>query len=334
VAINEGQGWEVRESPSESLAKVELDQQITTARAYPRSLTDFVKSCVEMATLTEDIARECVYAVPREEDGRTKMIEGPSARLGEIVLSAWGNCAAGARVADEDREFVYAQGFFFDLERNVRITREVRRRITNSKGRRYSTDMIAVTANAACSIAQRNAVFAGIPKAFWSEAYTRARTVIAGTGETLERRRDELVDTITKMGVPKERIYAALGVEGIRDIGVDQVVLMQGAIVSIRENEIAIDEAFPDPTAKKPESAGIGVAGLKEKLGTVAVQKGASVGTSEAVRPVPAPAAPLAMTMDPQPQCSICANESTGLAIVGRYYCVDHLPSTLAKAGA
>ncbi|MFN8826683.1 MAG: hypothetical protein ACK501_17070, partial [Planctomycetota bacterium] len=50
------------------------------------------------------------------------------------------------------------------------------RRITGKNGRRYSSDMIGVTGNAACSIALRNAVFRGIPRAFWIDIYdARAR---------------------------------------------------------------------------------------------------------------------------------------------------------------
>ncbi len=111
-------------------------------------------------------------AAARRQDGRGA--ERPAA---EIVTSAWGNCRAGARVVDEGAEFITAQGVFHDLERNVQVTMEVRRRITGKNGRRYSSDMIGVTGNAACSIALRNAVFRGIPRAFWIDIYDAARKV-------------------------------------------------------------------------------------------------------------------------------------------------------------
>ena len=128
-----------------AVSKAELDQQITTARAFPRSLKSFVTECREMACLNEKVASECFYIMPR--DG--KNIEGPSVRLGEIVQSAWGNCQSGARVVEEGQDFITAQGVFYDLQRNVKITMEVRRRITDKKGRRYSQDMVNVTGNAA-----------------------------------------------------------------------------------------------------------------------------------------------------------------------------------------
>ncbi|KAG1166891.1 hypothetical protein G6F35_017935 [Rhizopus arrhizus] len=106
-----------------------------------------------MVTLSQSIAEQCVYALPR--DGKT--IEGPSARFAEVIASAWGNNRAGARVIDDKGEFIIAQGVFHDLERNVAITYEVQRRIVDRQGRRFKPDMIGVTANAACSIALRNA---------------------------------------------------------------------------------------------------------------------------------------------------------------------------------
>lgn len=246
-----------------ALARAELDQQITTARAFPRSITRFRKECLEMAGLNETVARECIYAVPR--DG--KMIEGPSARLAEIVASAWGNCRAGARVVEEGTDFITAQGVFQDMERNVSITYEIRRRITGKNGRRYSPDMISTTANAACSIALRNAVFKGVPKAFWSEAYGRARQIVAGDAETVAKRRGDIMDAIKKMGLTQERILAAVNVEGIADLGADELVQLQGMANAVREGELNIDEAFPDPKKSAPVATeSKGVAGIKDAL--------------------------------------------------------------------
>ncbi|MDV2922695.1 hypothetical protein, partial [Klebsiella pneumoniae] len=90
----------------------------------------FRNEVLQMVTLNEKVAGECIYALPR--DGKT--IEGPSARFAEVVASAWGNGRAGARVVSDQGEFVTAQGVFHDLQRNVAITYEVQRRITNKQG--------------------------------------------------------------------------------------------------------------------------------------------------------------------------------------------------------
>lgn len=234
-----------------AVARAELDQQITTARAFPRSLKRFVDECMEMATLNEDVASGCIYAMPR--GGKT--IEGPSVRLAEIVASAWGNCRAGARVVAEDDEFVTAQGVFHDLQRNVSITYEVRRRITDQKGRRYNADMIGVTSNAACSIALRNAVFKGVPKAFWSGIYDAARRAAVGDIKTLANKRADALRYCQQLGATPAMVFAALGVRGEEDIDLDKLATLKGIVTAIKDGELSVDTAFAPPAGKPPTDA-------------------------------------------------------------------------------
>jgi hypothetical protein len=236
-----------REVPSSSdsmllanLSRAELDQQITTARAFPRSLKRFMNECMDMATLNEQVAADCIYALPR--DGKT--IEGPSARLAEIVASAWGNCRAGSRIVSEDAEFITAQGVFHDLERNVSITYEVRRRITDRSGRKFKPDMIAVTGNAACSIALRNAVFKGVPKAFWSGIYDAARQAAVGDVKTIANKRADALAYLQKMGVTEAQVLAVLNLQGVEDIGTDQLATLRGLITAIKDGDTTVDQAF------------------------------------------------------------------------------------------
>jgi hypothetical protein len=252
-------------------SRVELDQQVATARAFPRSIKKFQQQCMEMATLNEQVAEECFYALPR--DGKT--VEGPSARLAEIVASSWGNCRAGARVVDEGAEFITAQGVFQDLERNVNITMEVRRRITGKGGKRYSADMIGVTGNAACSIALRNAVFRGVPKALWSGIYEAARMAAVGTVQTLADKREKMFQHFQKLGVTREAILATIGVAGEQDIDLDKLATLKGIASAIKEGETTPEQAFAPPshggdtaTAKK------GVAGLAERARAGATDAG------------------------------------------------------------
>jgi len=225
------------------LNKSEIEQQITTARRFPRSVKKFRDEALQMVTLSESIAEQCIYALPR--DGKT--IEGPSARFAEVIASAWGNCRAGARVVDDSGEFVTAQGVFHDLERNVAITYEVQRRITDRNGRRYKADMIGVTANAACSIALRNAILKGVPKAFWEDMYNEARKVIMGDIKTLANRRATAVAMFQKFGVSVEQILLKLGIpegSGIEDVGLEHLVVLKGLLTAIKEGDTTAEEAF------------------------------------------------------------------------------------------
>lgn len=229
---------------SDSFGRAEIDQQIATAKRFPRSVKKFMTEAKELATLTEHVAAECFYVLPR--DG--KKIEGPSARLAEIIASSWGNCRAGARVVGELEDFVVAQGAFYDLERNVAITYEVKRRIADRNGRRYSLDMIGVTANAACSIALRNAVLKGVPKALWSEVYEAARATVRGNERTLSSRRQTAFDYFKKLGVSADRVCSTLGVPGIEDVGLDELLSLQGIRTAIEEGETTPEQAFAAPS--------------------------------------------------------------------------------------
>ncbi len=230
------------------LNKSEIDQQITTAKQYPRSIKNFRNQAMEMATLTDSIANDCIYALPRGD----KTIEGPSARLAEIVASAWGNCRAGARVISEDNEFVTAQGVFHDLERNVAITYEVRRRITYANGNKFNADMIGVTANAASSIALRNAVFKGVPKAFWDDIYQAARKTIMGDAKTLSTKRADAINYLQKFGATPEMICNTLAVSSVDDIGLEHLVTLRGIATAIKDGDTTVEQAFATQNNKKP----------------------------------------------------------------------------------
>lgn len=239
----------------------EIEQQISTARRFPRSLQSFQREALDMVTLNEAIAQECIYSIPR--DG--KVIEGPSARFAEIIASAWGNCRAGARIINEGREFVTAQGVFHDMQRNVAITYEVQRRIVTSKGKRFGPDMIGVTANAACSIALRNTILKGVPKAFWNNIYLAARETVMGDFKTLANRRADAVKAFISFGVTKEQVFALLNIKGIEDIGREHLVTLGGVLTAIKEGDTTPEQIFstgnkdvsppapPPQDKKKPE---------------------------------------------------------------------------------
>lgn len=245
------------------ISKAEIDTQIATAKQYPRSIKQFRQECLGMVTLTEEIAGECIYALPR--GGKT--IEGPSARFAEVIASAWGNCRAGARVVGEENDFVIAQGVFHDLERNVSITYEVKRRIVDKNGRRFQPDMIGVTANAACSIALRNAVLKGVPKAFWSDMYKAAKKTVIGDAKTLANRRAEALDFLQKLGATPEMVCSRLEVAGVEDIGLEHLVTLRGLATAIKDGDTTVEMAFGPDTEDKP-------GGAKDVMGKFSKDKG------------------------------------------------------------
>lgn len=236
----EVQSMSVEQGTVALLNKSEIDMQIATAHKYPRSIKRFRDDTLQMVTLNERVAEGCIYALPRGN----KTIEGPSARFAEVVASAWGNCRAGARVVSDQGDFITAQGVFHDLERNVAITYEVQRRITDSRGRRYNADMIGVTGNAASSIALRNAILKGVPKAFWDDMYQAARQTVMGDFKTLGNRRADALKAFLGYGISQEQVFAKLEVAGVEDIGLEHLVVLRGLLTAIKEGDTTPEQAF------------------------------------------------------------------------------------------
>lgn len=246
-----------------ALARAEVDQQITTAHAYPRNPKRAMSAILSLATLDEETAEECVYALPRGG----KPIKGPSVRLAEIIAGQWGNARVGARVVHVDKieKYVEAEGVFHDLETNVATTARVRRRISGKDGRVFNDDMIVVTGNAACAIAKRNAILGAVPKAVWRKAYDAVEAVIAGDVKTLSERREKAMKAFAAFGVTPEQIYAALDVEDLEGITVDHITTLTGMHAALKSGESTVEEMFPKTPAK-----GDAPKGTKAKLDKLA----------------------------------------------------------------
>lgn len=229
------------------LSRAEIDTQIATARRYPRQLTKVAQNILSLATLDEETAEESMYALPRGG----KPIKGPSIRFAEIVRSSYGNCRAAARVVHVDRveKVVIAEGVFHDLETNTATRAEVRRRICDKYGRIYKDDMINVTGNAACSIALRNAILGGVPKALWRKAYHAVEQTIAGDVTTLAVTRDRAVKALANFGVTPEQIFAALGVAGIDDVSIEHIPTLRGMFAALKNGEATVEEMFSGTVA-------------------------------------------------------------------------------------
>lgn len=222
------------------ITKAEIDTQIATAKAFPRSLKMFHDRALSMATLTEDIAASCSYSLPR--GGKT--LEGPSVRMAEIVVSSFGNIRSGARVIANDGKTITAQGICHDLETNNCVTVEIKRRITDKYGKTFNDDMQTVTGNAACAIAFRNAVFKVVPAALCQDIYDKAKEVARGTAETLVVRRDKAIDYFNSIGVKNEQIISVLEIKKIEDIDLDKLSILTGMKAAIKNGEATVTSLF------------------------------------------------------------------------------------------
>lgn len=259
IEILDADAKEVEALPPALINQSEIDMQISTAKKYPRSIRRFQQEALSLATINEETAARCFYVLRRGD----KKIEGPGIRLAEIIANSWGNLRYGARFVgeSEDRRSVIAEGYAYDLEKNVASAIQVSRRITDKRGARFKDDIVEVTKNAAASIALRNAIFKVIPMAFVQEIYERAKEVAVGKASSLADRRVKMVEHFSKFGVSLDRILKHLNKNAIEDIDLKDMEELVGISTAIKDGETDIDAAFPvlKPVESQPKT-------LEEKL--------------------------------------------------------------------
>ena len=243
---------EIISNPEQALAltKAEIDIQIATAKKYPRSLESFKEKSLAMINTSPEVAAGCNYYLTRA--GKT--IKGPSIRMAEIIQNNWGNMRTGAKVIDDTGDFIIVQGACHDLESNVAVTVEVKRRVTDKKGKRYNADMIQTTTAAAISIAIRNAVFKVIPNVYTMTLAEHAEKVAQGTDKSFPELVKQWFEYFVGMGISEDRILQKLNLEKKTQVSKAHLTILSGIGTALRDNMTTIETEFPTPL-KEPEAA-------------------------------------------------------------------------------
>ena len=242
-------------SVTEQITRGEIDAQVATAKRYPRNVAKSANAMMTFATMNEEVAESCFYALPR--GGKT--IKGPSIRLAEIALATYQNIRAGSRVVDVDRAngAVTVQGVAHDLENNNAVTFEKRRQIQRKRGSNtYDEDMITLASNAGGSIALRDALFKVIPGAVWKPVYEACVKIAIGDAKTFSSKRDRIVDKLKTMGVKEANIPLVCGKQKISELVLDDLETLIGLGTAMKEGEITVENAFPDPKVETKISLG------------------------------------------------------------------------------
>lgn len=228
-----------------SLMRAELDIQISTAKAYPRDIERFLKEAEALACLDEETAESCIYSLPRGKgkDNKQEFLKGESVRLAEIMTTAYGNIHAAARIIENDGKTITAEGAAWDLEKNVRIAKQVKRSIVGKFGT-FSADMQVVTGNAASSIALRNAIFSVIPRAFVKTIYDKCVKKAIGDQTKLTNKIKELFERFKKYGIDPEKILAYFEKKSLEEITLEEVQEMIGIGTALKDGSLPIEKAF------------------------------------------------------------------------------------------
>lgn len=265
----------------EAITRGEIDTQIRTAKAYPRSMKKFLSTAIDQATAHVEIAESFIYVRPvGMKNGKMQYAEGLSVRAAEIVGAAYGNLRVGSMIIEQTDRYVVTRGFAHDLESNFASTSENKEPTVTKDGKPFSEGMRAVIAKASLAKARRDATFQVVPKALCRPIETAARALIAGDSKSLESRRANAVQFVQRLNIDPARVWAAMGVAGEEELTSDHLLTLAGIRTAIKDGDTKIEDAFPDANAAKP------------RVGAPPVTKNKEPAKEPAKEPVKAPETP------------------------------------------
>lgn len=246
----------VENNAIELMERASIDVQIATAHRFPRDVDRFIEKAKKMVAIDEETATSCIYRRPvgREDGGvGQKFVSGESIRLAEIVASCYGNLRVGVIISEINPRYVKAIGYAHDLESNFAGKAETVESTVTKYGKPYSERMRLVVAKAAQSKARRDAIFQVVPKSLCKPIIEKARQIIAGNQKPLNERREAVKVWMSKLSIEDERIFTALGVKGLNNLGDDELETLTGIRTALKEGDITLDEAFPPLNLKETE---------------------------------------------------------------------------------
>lgn len=222
--------------------EADRSHQVSTAKKFPRSITKFRNDLTAIAMASQPVAMEMMYSLPRAG----KQLIGPSVRFAEALVVCWGNARVGVEVVDVDthEQVVVAEGRFYDCENNVGFAIRTRRRNVMTK---KDADSYQVTGASASSIALRNAILRGVPKALWADIFEKAKATASGGAASIATIREELTKFFAALGVTQVKLHATLGIEGAADMGPDEIVAMSAWRKQLQAKESTIEDIFGSP---------------------------------------------------------------------------------------
>jgi hypothetical protein len=241
----------------EAQERAAIDVQIATARKYPRKAMSVIKqNMMSFATLDEETAASCFYKIPRAGG----MIEGASVRLAEITAACYGNLRVATRVTetvtDGPTPHVVVQSAVHDLENNLAVQIEKRRRITHKRNAtKPDQDDINLATNACASIAFRDAVFRIVPNVLITPVLEAAKKVAVGNATSLAERRTKVMQRLAQMGASQDRVLQSIGLKKVEDIGLEQLEKLIGLGTALKDGG-TVEEVFKiEASATTPQPA-------------------------------------------------------------------------------
>lgn len=236
---------------TEAQTRAEIDVQIATANRFPRNVERSIQNVIAFVSKDKELAQKCVYSLPRAG----KEIQGASVHLARLIASEYKNLRVDAKIVEIGTTTITAQATAHDVQNNFAVRTEVKRKITDKRGQRFTEDMIVVTCNAALSIASRNAILQVIPATVVNRVYDSALKAIIGdmTDEQklINRRTQLLVGYKNNYNVSEQEILDLLSLETVNQIKNEHIVTLIGLANAIKDGDTTVAEAFGRTTQKQ-----------------------------------------------------------------------------------
>jgi hypothetical protein len=258
------------------LVKIENEAMTAAAMVRPRVPGKIKQEALEELNALPAEAGLMFYSIPykeRQQDGsdKTVQVEGPSVVMATSLAQRWGNCSVGSRVLDESVDGATVEGVFLDLEKNFRITRQVK--VSRFKKRRtghtvtLDSERWAVEQQIGASKAMRNAILSGIPRAIWVPLVTQAKAIVANKGKPpksaaaaekiLEKKADKAqvekaIAAFAQWSVGVADLEKALECKSPEWTG-GHIAKLQGMWQAIKDGQSTVKEMFGGP---EPEGQG------------------------------------------------------------------------------
>lgn len=181
-------------SQGATLMRIQNDAMLAVSMQRPRDEQKVIRGALAELDLAPEEAKHAFYAIPYQDRSgeRTKvtLITGPSIHSAMALLRRWGNAAAGAIPLKEDATGWDVEGYFIDLESNIRIARPFRAsKLYKPRGGKLAAvlppDRQLQAFQSGVSKAIRNATLAGLPTYLVSAYVGKARQLVGGKPEVV-----------------------------------------------------------------------------------------------------------------------------------------------------
>ena len=287
-------------SPAVAREVATIQGQIMLAKMFPRNMADVWKK-VEAACSRKKLAENALYQYSR---GGTD-ITGPSIRLAEALINAYGNAKSGFEVIDSNSDYSRVRAYAYDMETNtlqertfdvehVRHTKTSRTKLTDPR------DIYETIANNAAR-RERACILALIPGDLQDYAVNLCKTTLEKAVDITPDKIDGLCRGLAKYGVSKTMIEARIQ-RHMDAITAQQYVWLCSVGTSLKEGIGKVDDYF-DRDAKpigenevpaKPASPEKASAGKSAAESQQKKAKAAAPAPAEKPSPAPVPSEPAA----------------------------------------